>query len=208
MIRALALLALVAPAVAAAAPQAAAQAAAAPADDHGLLLAPKLALDLPPNGLGAAALGALEVGYRLPWLERRFVVALEATLAQPGRSGTLADPRLAAGVNAAYDLSLRQLGFALVAMYRQDRAWRELTPYGGLGPTLTLAHAETTAFGARTIESEGKAGLLALAGAEWELWRGGPFLEARYHFTRVDLAATGAAAAGGLAVATGWRFRL
>lgn len=182
--------------------------AAPPAAPAGsFLLTPKAGLLLAPSGLGAALAGALEVGYLTPLLDGRLAVALEAGFAQPGKSGAVSDPRLAAGVDGSYQLTLRQLTLALSAVYRFERAWRELTPYAGLGPTVTFDRARTVAFGATTDETAGRIGALAQVGAEWPLGPGAALLEARYHLTRVVFVSTGNASAGGFGLLGGYRFR-
>ncbi len=172
------------------------------------LVAPKAGLLLAPNGMGAAFDGALELGWRTPLLDRKLVVALEGNFARPGRSGQLSDPRLASGVSGAWQLELRQVAVALSAVYRFDDAFERLTPYIGLGPTLSFDQAETTAFGSTTTEKAGRWGALAQVGAEYALWHGGALLEARYHLTRVVFTSTGNAAAGGFELLAGYRFHL
>ncbi len=179
-----------------------------PTDDaRSFIVAPKLGVLAAPAGLGAAFDGALEVGYVTPLLDHRLAVALEGAFTQPGKSGSVSDPRLATGVDASYKLTLRQITLGLSAVYRFEKAWQDLTPYVGLGPTLSFDRARTTAFGATTTETAGRIGALAQVGAEWALWHGGPLLEVRYHLTRVDFLSTGNANAGGLGLLAGYRFR-
>lgn len=218
--RSLALLALLAlPGAALAAPAPIAQAnagpgaAASPAAGTGdWLVAPKLGLFEPTAHPSAAFFGGLEVGYRLPWLGRRLVVALEGSFLQPSASGTVASPQLTVGgqtANGAYTLKEQQLALALLLVYRADRIWKELTPYGGLGPAAYRHQARTTAFGSTTTEVDGGWGLEIVAGAEWRVWHGGPFLELDYRLARVHFISTGSANAGGfLALGAGYRFAL
>lgn len=185
-----------------------ATAPAEPSKGDSILLAPKLGFFKSTTPLAGAPYLALEVGYVTPLLNRRLAIVVEGNLHQPKVSGTLSDPLLTRG-DEQYQLTEREIAFMLSAVYRFEGALGSITPYAGAGPGLYLHQATAQAFGATTVEKEGTVGLQLLGGAELRLGPGGLFLEAHYHFTRVDFLTTGKVNVGGfLAASLGYRLRL
>jgi hypothetical protein len=172
-----------------------------------ILLAPKAGFFKTPTPLGGAPYFALEVGSVTPLLQRRLALVVEAGFHQPKRSGTINDRQLTRG-EQEYRLTEREIALMLSAVYRFEGALGSVTPYAGGGPGLYLHQATTQGFGATTVEKEGTLGFQLLGGAELRLGPGGLFLEAHYHFTRVDFVSTGSGNVGGFLAGLGYRLRL
>jgi opacity protein-like surface antigen len=176
-----------------------------------LLLAPKIGVFASTTRLKDAFFLGAEAGFLTPLLDHRLAAILEIDWSRPSAQGAITDPQLSyAGqpVDGSYDLHESQLGILLTAVYRFEDAAPDFTPYGGAGPGLYYHRAAITSFGQTNVESESKLGFQLLAGGEYRLGPGGAFIEAHYHFARVDFANTGRVNAGGFAFAAGYRFRL
>ncbi|MBZ4330397.1 outer membrane beta-barrel protein [Corallococcus sp. AS-1-12] len=194
---------------------AAAALAAAPASkkDTGgpLFIAPKVGFIKPVTSLGGDLFLGGEVGYLTPLLQRRLALVLEVNYHRPSTSGTLRGPQLdnlGQPIESPYTLAEREVAIQLSAVFRFPRALGPLTPYVGAGPGLYLHRATVESFDSTTSESGSGPGFQVLAGAELPLGPGGAFLEAKYHFARVDFLTTGSVNAGAVLAALGYRLRL
>ncbi|WP_404369643.1 outer membrane beta-barrel protein [Corallococcus coralloides] len=194
---------------------AAAALAAAPASkkDTGgpLFIAPKVGFIKPVTSLGGDLFLGGEVGYLTPLLQRRLALVLEVNYHRPSTSGTLRGPQLdnlGQPIESPYTLAEREVAIQLSAVFRFPRALGPLTPYVGAGPGLYLHRATVESFDSTASESGSGPGFQVLAGAELPLGPGGAFLEAKYHFARVDFLTTGDVNAGAVLAALGYRLRL
>jgi len=172
----------------------------------GLLVAPKIGFYKTTTDLSGAFYAGAEIGYRLPFLDRHLVLAIDGSWQQPHLIGIPSDPQITMG--GVYVLHEQQLGFNLLALYRFDKMFGALTPYAGAGPGAVYHRATMEAYGQTYVETETKFGAEADVGAEYALGPGAAFLELHYHFTRVDFLSTGNVHVGGfLAAGAGYRFQ-
>jgi len=177
---------------------------AAPAKDEslGVSVAAKLGGTLPTSALGLTYFVGLEVGYRLPLLDRLLGVAFEFSAGRPGKSGTINAP--AVGGNFDYDLAQRLYILAFEANGQQKLG--DLWVYAGLGYGVYLLKASMKALGATNTESQARAGMQVRGGAAYRLGPGDVFAELRYHYVGLRFLTTGRSNAGGLTLGAGYRY--
>ncbi len=191
---------------------------AAGSDVGALLVGVKAGGIVPFSKLGANAVGAVEVGWLLPWMERSFAAVLEIAYAQPTASGGAGDPRVG---GAAYDwkLTQRELVIAPTGLYRL-RGFAALTglpwagglvPYAGIGPRLYLLQSRVSGSAggqamATTTEQATKLGFGVPLGAELALGPGSLTGELLLEYGALDTAAAGSGTTtAGLALRVGYR---
>lgn len=178
-----------------------APAPAEPPKDLGLRIGAKAGLAIPTSKLGATPVFGIDAEYRLPMLDRLLGIAAEFAYSAPSLSGSSSDP-----ATGSYDYALdtRVTSFALEAIAR--RAFDRIEPYGGIGYSIVLLHAQTSAFATKTTESQTRAGVQVRGGAGYRLGPGHVFAEARYQFAHFDFESTGSSSAGTFDLLGGYRF--
>ncbi len=179
------------------------------ADDevHPIIVSAKLGGIAPLDGLSPNVSGGIEVGYTLPLFHRRFAVVLDVDYAQPTKTGTEMDPRVAGGTYA-WKLTEQELGVMPVLMYRATYAKGWLVPYGGIGPRLMLFKS-TVKGGAPVIddttEVSTKIGFGIPLGAELHIGPGRLIGELLFQYGTLDHTATGDSHSGAISLSVGYR---
>jgi hypothetical protein len=185
-----------------------AEAEVSPADIRDWLfgIAPRLGLAIPTSKLGPALIAGLEVDLFLPVLERRLVVALDASVTRPEHQGAGTDPRV--GGDYEYTLSVLEAKFGVDLIYRFLARERAIVPFVGGGPVLQLiSTSERTSFdGGENLERSVELGGEVLGGADLRFGPGAVFAELRFVLTTLRQRLTGDSNGGGLDMAVGYRF--
>ena len=215
-----------APAAPAAAPAAVAPPAAATPDkasatgapaavkrDRGAFVAGAMGGAIVPwNGLGANAVGDVQIGYILPFLRRSFGVLVDVAYSVPKTAGNQADPRVASG--AAYDwhITHQQLSITPHVTYRMPWFGR-VTPFVGVGPRIYLDKSTVEgSAGSSTIsptkEQSTKVGFGIPVGVDVALGPGALIAEVLFEWGRIDHTATGSASSAGSSFQLGYHFML
>jgi len=179
--------------------------AAAPAPWR-FAIAPSVGLVVPTSKLGATVVGGLELDLALPVLERRLVLALDASITHPTHSGTGTDARV--GGAYSYDVGVTEFKVGLDLVFRFLTADRPIVPYLGVGPILhMLRTTETTdlAPGDNT-EQNTKVGVEVVGGVDFRLGPGMLLGEVRWVYSTLDHLWTGETNAGNVTVGVGYRF--
>lgn len=168
-------------------------------------IAPRIGLTVPTSELGATVVGGLEVDVALPVLDRRLVLAVDASITRPGASGSVSDERI--GGTGDYDLDVTELKLGLDVVYRIFGPERRLVPFAGIGPVLHMLRTkETTSFapGENTAQNT-ELGLELLGGADFRVGPGYLLGEIRVVYSDLDHLFTGDSNAGNVVTSLGYR---
>lgn len=166
------------------------------------------------NDLNPHADLALEVGYMLPFLERRLALAFEAAWAPPGVSDGKSDPRLGdSGGDWDFDVTTQELKLSFGPMFRFLPPGETFVPYVGM-----LARAyliETTVTGSGDGQSFGENsevstewGFVTMLGGELRLGPGVALLEVTFGWSDLPHRITGDTSTGAMSFLLGYRFML
>lgn len=162
--------------------------------------------------LGAHAVGAIEVGYIMPWLQGRFQVFGAAAYAQPEHSATASDPRLVdAGGTYEFNTIQRELTFDLGVLGRFLPQKSMFNGYVAVGPRLYLLETVTSGeaggeeFGTNREQST-KIGVYAAAGGEMILGPGRILLQVAFAYSPLAHEITGDISTSALMISAGYRF--
>lgn len=187
-------------------------------DRGGALVGVKVGGVVPFSRLGVNAAGAIEAGWLLPWMDRRFAAVLEVSYCQPTASGSAGDPRVG---GAAYDwkLTQRELVIAPTGLFRlrgfgalTGLSWGDrLVPYAGIGPRIYLLESRVSGSSggqamSTTTERATRMGVGAPLGAECALGPGSLTGELLLEWGALDTRAAGSGTStAGLTLRLGYR---
>ncbi len=178
---------------------------AAPAAGWSFAVAPRLGLTVPTSKLGPWMVGGLEIDIALPVLDRRLVVALDASVTRPGHDGSGSDPR----VGGAYEYSIdeAELKLGLDVIYRFFTAEHRLVPYAGLGP---IVHMTKTTESTDLAPGDNTAqdtyfGFEGFGGVDFRLGPGALLAEVRVLGSNLNDLLTGNSNAGNVMISVGYR---
>jgi hypothetical protein len=182
-------------------------AVAAPEPQHAWSfgIAPSVGLTVPTSALGPFVIGGLELDFALPVLDKRLVVALDASLTRPGKSGSGTDARVGGAYD--YDLKVTELKLGLDLVFRFFGADRPLVPYLGVGPIVHLLKStETSTLAPGENSAQGtKYGVEVVGGVDYRLGPGLLLGEVRYVYSALDHLWTGSSNAGSVSLSVGYR---
>lgn len=165
------------------------------------------------NKLSTNFLVDVEGAYQLPFWHRRLGLFLDVGYSQPTASGSRADARIMANNGVVtWDLTVRDLGFALGAEYRHA-VGRWVVPYVGAGAKLHLTRSVVNQrvgaidLGSNTEDST-RVGFLGRVGLGLHLGPGDLVAELHVEYTTVDHLITGDNNTAHLAFQVGYLLRL
>lgn len=171
------------------------------------------------SDLGVAPAGEIEIGYRIPFLERRLGVFVAAGYQYTYGDGSGADPRLASTDGTPYphgyswDLDEHAVIVTLGFLGRIFPESEALSPYLWVGPRVYLlmsaidGEAGGQAFGENT-ETSTEVGVAGGVGVEYFLGLGPIFGEIEFAWSPLAHDITGDASTGQLGLTVGYRFLL
>lgn len=191
-------------------------------------LGPVFGLGISTSGLGVGPELGMEVGARLSLGPGALAFSLRGTWSAYERSGTLAmpcSPPGSGGSNAnpapgapcvaqpaqgSYDYTLTEMliRISIPLSYRVLPITSAFNAYLGVAPSLTVQHAETTAFTQRTAENALRFGVTGFAGAQYRLGFGALFVEVGYAWSPTSHRATGEVPLGSVQLALGYRLSI
>ena len=167
---------------------------------------------VPWNGLGANAVGDVQLGYLLPFARRSFGVLVDVAYSVPKTAGNQGDPRV--GGAGAYDwrITHQQLTVTPHVTWRAPYFGR-VVPFVGIGPRIYLDRStvEGTAGGSTirpTTEQSTKVGFGIPVGVDVALGPGAFIAEVLFEWGRIDHTATGLASSAGSSFQLGYHFLL
>lgn len=173
------------------------------AGHHGVFVTPKVGGIVPFGGLGPNVTGGLDVGYALP-MGLTFGVA--ADYAQPTKSGSEADARVAGGTYA-WHLTQQILQVMPFVGYRL-RGLGALVPYAAIGPRVYLLRSTVRGDGptfGETREQSTKVGIGLPLGLELAAGPGAAVAELLLQYGALDHATTGDSNTGAASLSLGYR---
>ena len=168
-------------------------------------LAPRIGLAVPTSKLSPFVSLGLEIGYRLPAMEKRLSVLLDVAYTKPSHDETLNDPRVGGDANFEIDESEFKVG--LGGSFRLFTDEKALVPWAGVAAVMQrLSSTETNALapGENTSTDTRFGGELS-AGADYRLGPGYALGEARMVLTDLDDLITGNSNAGNVNLSLGYR---
>lgn len=193
-------------------PAAPAHGAASKADRGAFVIGAMGGAIVPWNGLGANAVGAVQIGYVLPFVRRSFGLLVDVAYSVPRTAGNQADARVAA--SGAYDWTIthQQLTVTPHVTYRVPYFGR-VTPFVGIGPRIYLDRSTVEgAAGGSTIspttERSTKVGFGIPVGVDLAVGPGAFLAEVLFEWGRIDHTATGLASSAGSSFQLGYHFLL
>jgi hypothetical protein len=174
-------------------------------DGFTLGVLPHVGMTIPTSKLGVYVVAGLEVDVALPILDRRLILALDASLTRPSHDGSETDPR----VGGAYDFEVKEseLKVGLSAVYRVFGKNAAFVPFVGLGPILHMLRTTQTnslAPGENT-EEDTRLGVEVVLGVDFRLGPGALTAEGRMVYSSLDHVMTGDSNAGNVTLSTGYR---
>lgn len=173
----------------------------------GFAIAPRVGLNLPTSRLGAFAVVGLELDLLLPVLERRLILALDASYTFGSYDGAGADPRV--GGDYTYEIGQKELKLALDLVFRLFTEDRPVIPYLGAGLVLHLLETvERTSFGPPVDHRERSTelGFELIGGVDISLGPGFLLVDLRWVHSDLDHDLTGDTNAGNVTLALGYRY--
>jgi hypothetical protein len=170
---------------------------------------PRLGVLVPTSKLGTNVMGGVEVDYATPVLDRRLVIALDASFARPSHSGTVMSTQLPAPGDLGYTVQQLEVVLGLTANYRIFDDSHALVPRLGAGPLIHLLKtSETTnpSYSGANNSQQTKVGFELTAGVDYKAGPGFLAGDLRFLYSSLDTPITGGSNAGSLAIAAGYRF--
>jgi opacity protein-like surface antigen len=176
-------------------------------DGVGFALAPRFGLNVPTSKLGPFVVAGLELDLLLPVLDRRLVLALDATYTYGSYGGGGTDPRV--GGAYTYDIGEKELKLGLDLVFRFFAEDAPIIPYIGAGLIMHfLQTVERPSFGPRVdlLEQSTEVGFELIAGVDFALGPGYLLADLRWVHTDLDHRLTGDTNAGNVTLAVGYRY--
>lgn len=182
-----------------------------PGDRGAFVVGGKVGLLASFSGLEPNVVGALEVGYVFPWLDRSFALYVDGGYAAPVTTGEASDKRVAGG-KYSWHIVEKQLTIAPSVYYRYTGLGM-FVPYAGVGPRIMLQESVIDSDDAEpiileTTEHATKVGLGVHGGVDILLGPGAVVGEVLFQAGGLDHTSTGDVANTALTVWVGYRFML
>jgi len=172
----------------------------------GLSLAPKIGATVPTSKLSPTYYAALDVGYRLNGLQSLIGwpigVNVEFAYVKPNYNNTVTS-EVTGDIN--FKLEQQLLILAIEGFVEIPLVWR-LKPYAGVGYGWYFLHANLQSLDQENGETQMRSGMQLRGGVGFTLGPGDLFAELRYHYVGLKFFTTGNANAGGITLASGYRF--
>ena len=171
-----------------------------------LAVAPRFGLIVPTSKLSPFVSVGLELGYRLPTLDRRVSLIADIAYTRPSRNASANDDRV--GGDTIFDTKESELKLGLGGSFRLLTKIATLVPWVGASAVvqmLTSSQTNDLSPGENTARST-KFGGEVFAGADYRLGPGYALGEARFVLTDLDDLITGNSNAGSVNLSIGYRF--
>lgn len=168
-------------------------------------VAPRIGLAVPTSKLSPFVAMGLELGYRLPAVDKRISVLVDVAYTRPSHGETANDPRV--GGDADFETTESEIKLGLGGSFRVFTDDHTLVPWVGASAVmqrLTSTQTNDLAPGENTSEDTRFGGEL-FAGADYRLGPGYALGEARLVLTDLDDLITGNSNAGNVNLSLGYR---